>query len=78
MTTDYLAGTGESVLALHNAIVDAAIQFRLANRDYDECCERAGGADDELCEDKLVGALERKTALFALVDRLLGGHPLDA
>jgi hypothetical protein len=53
-----------------------AIRFHLASRDYDECRERAGG--DELCEDKLFGTRESKTALFARVDRLLGGHPPDA
>lgn len=72
------AETRGSALALQNAIVDAAILFRVANREYDDYCEQTSDSDDIACQEKLLEALQNKAVLFALIDRLLLDHRIDA
>lgn len=72
------AETQDSPLALQNAIVDAAILFRVANREYDEHCEQTDDSDDLASQEKLLEALQNKAVLFALIDRLLLNHRIDA
>lgn len=60
------------------AIVDAAIAFRLSNQEYDESCEQYPDGDGPLCDRKLAAAVQNKAMLFALIDRLISDHPINA